>query len=157
MIAHASIPSDNPEKAARVLAEIMGGEATPFFPGGPEAFMAWSSDGATFIELIKRGRHISYGPEQAEYSPGDGAGRRLSEAHLAIGVDRPAAEIVEIAKRAEWPARPSDRGKGTFQLVEVWVDGAFLIEFLDPDQTKIYLERVTLANWKAWNAGTAVA
>ncbi len=68
---------------------------------------------------------------------------------MAIGVERPAAEIVEIAARAGWPARAADRGDGFFQLVEVWVDGVFLIEFLDPDQTKIYLERVTVTNWKA--------
>ena len=34
-IAHASIPADDPRRAAEVLAEIMGGEAMPFPP------MAW--------------------------------------------------------------------------------------------------------------------
>ncbi len=149
LIAHASLPSDDPGKAALVLAEIMNGEALPFFPGGADAWMAWSSDGATFVEVIKRGRQLNYGVAEAEYQPGDGEARRLSESHLAIGVERPAAEIVEIAARAGWPARAADRGDGFFQLVEVWVDGVFLIEFLDPDQTKIYLERVTVTNWKA--------
>lgn len=157
LIAHASLPSDNPEKAARALAEIMGGEAAPFFPGGPDAFMAWSGDGALNVEVIKRGNVLQYGAEQAEYGAGADAERRSTECHLAICVDRPAEEIVEIARRAGWPARPADRGDGYFEVVEVWVDGAFLIEFLDPAQAKTYLERVTLANWKAFVSNMATA
>jgi hypothetical protein len=149
LIAHASIPSDNPEKAARTLAEILNGEATPFPPGGPDAFMAWSSDGATFIEVIKRGKCLRYGADEAEYKPGDDPERRSTEVHLAVCVERPAAETIEIAERAGWPARTCDRGNGIFQLVEVWVDGTFMIEVLDPAQTRIYQERVSLANWKA--------
>ena len=37
VIAHASIPADNPRQAAAVLAEMLGGEALPFPPAGPEA------------------------------------------------------------------------------------------------------------------------
>lgn len=157
LIAHASIPSDNPEKAARVLAEIMNGEATPFHPGGPDSFMAWSGDGAIFLELIKWGKHLRYGADEAEYGQGECVGRRSTETHLAICVDRPEAEILEIAEQAGWPTRACDRGNGTFQLVEVWVDGAFLIEFLDPAQTRIYRERVSLANWKALTSSPAQA
>lgn len=40
MIAHASLPADNPRRVAEVLAEIMGGEALPFPPGGESAWMA---------------------------------------------------------------------------------------------------------------------
>jgi hypothetical protein len=156
LIAHASIPSDNPKATAQALAEIMNGEAVRFFPGGPDAWMAWSGDGALYVEVIKRGRTLSYGPEQAEFRPGDGAEGRLTESHLAICVDRAATEIVEIARRMGWPARPAERG-GYFSLVEVWVDGAFLIEFLDPAQTKVYAERVTLANWKALISSNAMA
>ncbi len=153
LIAHASIPSDDPAKAARVLAEIMGGEVTPFPPGGPESFLAWSSDGKTFLEVIKRGRTLRYGTDEAEYRPGDDPDHRATEVHLAICVERPEADILEIAERAGWPTRSCDRGNGTFQLVEVWVDGTFLIEFLDPAQAKGYQERVTLAGWKALIAG----
>lgn len=156
LIAHASIPSDNPEMTARTLAEIMDGEIAPFFPGGPDAFMAWSGDGAHFIEVIKCGRALRYGTEQAEYQQGDGTERRLTECYLAICVDRPASEIVEIARRAGWQARPADRG-GYFHLIEVWVDGAFLIEFMDPAQAKLYSEWVTLTKWKALISGMAMS
>lgn len=157
LIAHASIPSDHPEKAARVLAEIMNGEVTPFPPGGPESFLAWSSDGKTFLEVIPRGRLLCYGTDEAEYRAGDAKERRATEMHLAICVERSEADILEIAERAGWPTRSCDRGNGTFQLVEVWVDGSFLIEFLDPAQTRGYQERVSLARWKALISGEAMA
>jgi hypothetical protein len=148
LIAHASIPADHPETAARVLAEIMGGEVTPFPPGGPGSFLAWSRDGKTFLELIQRGRTLRYGTDEAEYAPSRDPQHRSTEVHLAVCVERSEADILEIAERAGWPTRSCDRGNGTFQLVEVWVDGAFLIEFLDPVQARGYQERVTLARWK---------
>ena len=146
-IAHASIPADDPRRAAEVLAEIMSGEAMPFPPGGADSWMAWSGDGAVEVEVSRRGLAVTYGPEQAEWQP-DGVARRLSEAHLALCVDRPAAEVIEIARKAGWPVRACDRGGGIFSLTEVWVEGAFMIEVLDPAQTAQYRERVTPQSWK---------
>jgi hypothetical protein len=156
LIAHASIPSDDPEHAARALAEIMDGEVTPFPPGGPGSFLAWSRDGKTFLEVIKRGRLLRYGSDEAEYRAGDDAERRATEIHLALCVERSEADILEIADRAGWPTRSCDRGNGTFQLVEVWVDGIFLIEFLDPVQARGYQERISLESWKALISGEAL-
>jgi hypothetical protein len=103
-IAHASLPADQPERAARVLADIMQGEAMPFPPGGPHTWMAWAGDGS---------------------------------------------------RQAGWPAEQHDRG-GFFSVVEVWVEGAFLIEFLDPQQAASYRRSMTPAHWKAV-FGTATA
>ncbi|HWA22615.1 MAG TPA: hypothetical protein VG735_09495 [Caulobacterales bacterium] len=147
MIAHASIPADDPKLTAAVLAEILGGEAIRFPPGGPDAFMAWSGDGKIELEVVRRGRRISYKEAEGVWEMNNPE-ERASEVHLAICVDRPESEIIAIAKRAGWPARHCDRGGGIFSLVEVWVDGAFMIEFLDPKQTQVYLERVTVANYK---------
>jgi hypothetical protein len=146
-IAHASIPADNPKRAAEALAEILSGQATPFPPAGEDAWMAWSGDGEIQIEISRRGLALTRGEQEAEWRA-DGVSRRLSEVHLAICVARPAAEIIAIAGRAGWPARHCDRGGGIFQLTEVWVEGAFLIEFLDPAQTGRYREAITLENWK---------
>ena len=145
-IAHASIPADDPKRAAEVLAEIMSGEALPFPPGGADAWMAWAGDGAVELEISRRGLAMTYGPEQAEWRA-DGVARRLSECHLALCVDRPAAEVIEIARRAGWPVRHCERGGGVFSLTEVWVEGAFVIEVLDPAQTSLYRQRVTPEGW----------
>ncbi|MET0181631.1 MAG: hypothetical protein ABW199_01970 [Caulobacterales bacterium] len=147
MIAHASMPADDPRAVALVLAEIMGGEATPFPPGGPSMWMAWSGDGAIELEIGPRGGEMAQGPEGAHWLEGKPA-RRGVESHFAIGVDKSAGEIMAIARRAGWATYDFDRG-GFFRVVEVWVENAFLIEFLDPTQTAAYKASMTPANWKA--------
>lgn len=147
-IAHASIPADDPKRAAEVLAEIMNGEAMPFPPAGKDGWVAWSGDGEIELEISRRGLAVTHGEAQAEWRP-DGIPRRLSEVHLAICVNRPAAEVLAIAQRAGWPARACDRG-GIFQLTEVWVEGAFLLEILDPAQTAHYRKVITPDNWKRY-------
>jgi hypothetical protein len=146
-IVHASIPADDPKRVAAVLAEILGGEALRFPPAGPDGWMAWSGDGEVEIEIAPRGAVIRYGEQQGDWTPGP-ASSRHSEVHLAIGVERPAAEVIAIAERAGWPTRACDRGGGVFQLTEVWVEGVFMIEILDPVQTARYRQVVTPENWK---------
>ncbi|MBI1359362.1 MAG: hypothetical protein GC155_03665 [Alphaproteobacteria bacterium] len=148
LIAHCSIPADNPQSAAQVLAEIMQGEAVRFPPAGPHAWMAWSGDGEVEFEVVPRGATLHYDPEEGAWREDESAGRR-SEVHVAVCVNRPETEIIAIAKRAGWPARHCERGGGYFSLAEVWVDGVFMIEFLDPAQTAVYKKRVTARNWKA--------
>lgn len=148
MIAHASLPADDTKKVATVLADIMQGEIVRFPPGGPNAWMAWSGDGETELEIVPRGAVITYEEDQANWRQ-NGPRNTSSEVHLAICVDRPESEIIAIAKAAGWPARHCERGGGHFSLVEVWVEGLFMIEFLDPAQTRVYRERVSLAQWKA--------
>jgi hypothetical protein len=147
-LAHASIPADDPKVTARVLAEILDGEALRFPPGGPEAWMAWSGDGAIELEVVPRGRVLHFDGDQGNWRDNSGEKRRLCEVHLAIAVEQSAEAVMAIAGRAGWPARHSARGGGLFDLVEVWVDGSFLIEFLDPRQAARYDEVVTLENWK---------
>ncbi len=148
-IAHMSIGADNPAQTARILADIMQGECVPFPPAGPEAWTAWSGDGEINFEVVLRGHTLHAGDEEGGWRPDPAAGR-LSEVHAAIAVDRSEAEIIEIAQKAGWTARHCERGGGLFSLVEVWIDNAFMLEFLDPAQTAVYKERITLANWKAF-------
>jgi hypothetical protein len=144
---HASIPADDPARVATVLAQLMEGEALPFPPAGPRAQMAWSGDGGVSLEIVPRGHLIHRGPEEGEWRE-IGLAQRLSEVHLAMGVDRPATEIVAIAEAAGWPARICSRGRGLFELVEVWVEGAFMIEMFDPAQAAHYAANVTAASLK---------
>lgn len=146
-IAHASMPADDPKRVAEILAEMLSGEALPFPPAGTNGWMAWSGDGNIEIEISQRGLVMTYGAEEAEWAP-DGITRRLSDTHLAICVERPAAEILAIAKAAGWPARHCERGGGIFQLTEVWVEGAFMLEVMDPAQAAHYRKVITAENWK---------
>jgi hypothetical protein len=152
-IIHASIPADDPKRVAEVLAEIMEGQVMPFPPGGGDSWMAWAKDGKLELEIVRRGDVMHHGDEEAEWRAADDV-QRLSEVHLAIGVDRPAAEIIEIAERAGWPARRCVRG-AIFELVEVWVEGAFVLELFDPEQADHYERVVTPESWKQFLAKAA--
>jgi hypothetical protein len=148
---HASIPADDPNKVASVLAEMLDGEALPFPPAGPAARTAYSGDGKISLEIVPRGHLIHRGQEQGGWRPVENP-QRLSEVHLAIGVDKPAAEIVAIAEKAGWPARICSRGNGFFELVEVWVEGVFMLEMLDPEQAAHFERVVTVENLKRYLA-----
>ena len=64
-----------------------------------------------------------------------------------MAVARPAAELLAIAESAGWPAQVRDRG-GFFQAIELWVEGAYLVELLDPCFAADYRREMTLANWQ---------
>lgn len=149
MIAHVSLPADDTAKVARVLAEMMEGTAVPFPPGGPGAWMAWSEDEIVEIEVIPRGACMQPAKGGGNWRAPDDGSRpsRLSESHLALCVDRPAADIVRLAEAAGWPASICDRG-GFFHVVEVWIEGAYLVEVLDPDFTAAYKASMSVANWR---------
>lgn len=150
-IMHASIPADDPKRTADVLARLVGGEAMPFPPGGSTSWMVWSADGATELEIVPRGHLMRRMDEQGDWQQAECA-QRHSECHLALSVPRPAEEVIAIAQDAGWPARLCSRGGGYFDLVEVWVDGCFMLELLDPAQSAHYERVVTPAHWKQFLA-----
>ena len=145
-IAHASIPADDTANVARVLSDILQGEALPFPPAGPQAWMAWAGDSSIDLEIVPRSHVITFGAEQGWTQTAQGT--RYSEVHLAICVNRPESEIIAIAQAAGWQAEHRERGNGAFGLCEVWVENTFMIEFLDPAQTERYSRAVTLENCK---------
>ncbi len=62
MLIHASIPADDPERVARVIAEVWRGEYFPFL--FPQTFLVMAGDerGST-IDVAPRGKEIV--PEEA--------------------------------------------------------------------------------------------
>ena len=145
MILHVSLPADDCEIVARTLAELVDGRALPFPPGGPTAWNVWSKDERVQIGVTPRGAVMVPGPAGVEWTQAEHLAR-AAESHLAVCVDRSAAELVAIAERAGWPARIFDRG-GFFHVVEVWIEGAYLIELLDPSFTEEYARSMNTANW----------
>lgn len=154
-ILHASIPADDPRGVARVLARLMNGAALPFPPGGPDAWIAWADDGQTEIEVVRRADRLRRGPTEAEWHPDPVACRR-SEVHLALAVPRTAKEILDIAAAAGWPARLCNRG-GLFELVELWIEDAFLIELFDPAMAGHFAAAISRESWQAMLAAGPLA
>ena len=149
MIAHVSLPADDCAKVALVLARMLGGGALRFPPGGPDAWNCWSPNNDFQIVVTPRGRVIVEGPTEQVWasrhtrSPDD----RASESHFAMAVERDAREVLAMARSAGWNARICNRG-GFFDVVEVWVENAYLVEVLDPTQMAAYRRSMTVENWE---------
>ncbi|HEY6454634.1 MAG TPA: hypothetical protein VIY90_05060 [Steroidobacteraceae bacterium] len=136
MIIHASIPADDPQRVARVIAELWRGTYAPF-PIVPGVFTARAGD--------ERGTQIEVGPRGREAIPGEKqlgmqvnpAPSPYSEVHLNIFSPLSEAEIFAIAKREGWKALPCDRG-GVFKLIEFWLENKFMLEVMNEHEWARY-------------------
>lgn len=141
MLHHLSIPARDPERVAHVLAELLGGDVTPFGPL-PGSWIAWARDEAgTAIDCLPLGTELRPGEGH------DGAGFAASEhpspfgaTHAALSVERSEADIRAVAEREGWRAVRCDRGP--FSVVEVWVENSLMLEFLTPEMAADYLAAV---------------
>jgi hypothetical protein len=144
MIIHASIPPDDPERVARVIAELWRGEAIRFVaPGG---FVAKAGD--------ERGSAIEVYARAVELIPGEtevGARRSpspspYSTVHLNIISPLSLDEVLAIGKREGWTARQCDRG-GEFKLIEFWLENKFQLELMNEHEWKRYRDPLKAASW----------
>jgi hypothetical protein len=142
MLFHASIPADDPERVARVIAELWRGEVLPF-PPFPGAFMAWSGDERrTVVDVYPRG--LEHAPAPGEFAVhANSTPSAHSESHLAVGVPLSVGEILAIARREGWLAQESNRGE-LFTVVEFWVENKFLLELLPPAEQRRYVENMAI-------------
>jgi hypothetical protein len=144
MIHHVSIPARNPERVARVLAELLGGYAGPFTGPMHGAWVVYEEDGfGTGIEVYD---------ERTLLMPGDGdeAGSvRLGDAphavafHALLSVKASRAEIEAIGAREGWRTRHFWRGPPgvrLFELYELWVENRVLLEVATEDMLPAYLK-----------------
>lgn len=165
MINHISFGARNPEKVANILAELWGGVAMPF-PPSPGGYVAFADDGrGTLVEVIPIDVHAMPGeglPDETnftretitdEHEATFVAGNETSlfgSVHLNINSPLDEESIKAIAKREGWRCLTANRGRGLFQLIEVWVENRFMIEVNTPEMTQVYEETVNPENWAAF-------
>jgi hypothetical protein len=147
MIHHISIAARDPQRVARVIAELWQTEALPF-PPVPGAFIVIADD--------EHGTAIEVSPLGTELVPGDGdteAQPTLNDSvspftatHAAISVPLSAARVKEIAAREGWRTGTFERG-GVFQVIEFWIEDRLLLELLSPDMVQRYLDFLTTRNF----------
>ena len=137
MIHHLSIAAREPQRAAGVLAELMGGKAVPF-PPNPGSFFA--------LQLDDHGSGVEVYPAGTELEPnGDVGGsfvkhpreRGFGSTHFALSVKTDAKKVEEIAERAGWKCFTCNRGP--FHVIEVWVENETMVEVLPPEFAAEYL------------------
>jgi hypothetical protein len=134
VIIHASIPADDPERVARVIAELWRGESFPFFAG---TFIAMAGDDrGSQIEVAKRGKEIVPAETEMAFQVNNSPSAH-TEVHLNVQTPLSVDEALAIAKREGWTARVCDRG-GSFKVVEFWLENKFMLELMTEAETKRY-------------------
>jgi hypothetical protein len=153
MLNHISIAVNDPKKVADILAELWGGMVIPF-PPAPDSFIVLANDGrGSAVEVTPAGTVLVPGeglpPEddlgaataeyeakfvKSEYVP------QYVATHLNISTELSIDEIRAIGKREGWRTFVANRDGGLFQLVELWIEGNFMLEVMTPAQTARYRE-----------------
>ena len=153
MLNHISIAVNDPKRVADILAELWNGMVIPF-PPAPGSYIVLANDG--------KGSGVEVTPAGTVLVPGEGlppeddldAATAAFEAkfvksefvpqyvatHLNISTELGIDEIRAIGKREGWRTFVANRDGGLFQLVEMWVEGNFMLEIMTPEQTARYRE-----------------
>ena len=145
MIFHASIPADDPQRVARVIAELWRGEFFPFVY--PHSFIVLAGDDrGTEIEVLPRGLEHTRGQKEVWLEQNKSPSLH-SEAHINMATSLTLPEIQIIARREGWTARVCDRI--TFNVIEFWLEDRFMLELMTPEELTRYQGFMTTANWRA--------
>lgn len=147
MIHHISIGAKDPQRVARVIAELWQTVALPF-PPVEGAYIVIVDDG--------HGTAIEVSPLATELVPGDGDAEvqattnehasPFTATHAALSVPVGAERIREIAAREGWRTGLYVRG-GIFQVIEFWIEDRLMLELLSPDMVRLYLDSLTTQNY----------
>jgi hypothetical protein len=140
MIFHASIPADEPERVARVMAELWRGEYFPFLL--PDFFIVLAAD--------ERGTEVEIAPRRLELIPAasqaslrsNPSPSPYSATHLNIATRVSPDETLAIAAREGWTARVCDRG-GAFKVIEFWLENRFMLELMTEPELERYRIAIT--------------
>ncbi len=145
MLFHVSTDAADPRRVATVLAELIGGLATPFPPVAEGSWVAHAGDDRnTLIEVYPRGTELVPSEEGAIGLAAPGRSR--SAIHFALATPLSETEIHAIAAREGWLSATHSR-KGLFSVVEVWLEGDRLVELLTADMQADYLASMRLDRW----------
>lgn len=139
MIHHMSFGVSDPERVARVLAELTAATAmrapSPPFPHGAWFVLAGDDRGSS-LEIL---------PATAVFDPDAPLGLRHRPAafshassHVLISAMRSSEEIKAIAGREGW--RWQEVETGLFRIVKLWIDSTVLVELLPRGEEQRYVE-----------------
>ncbi len=139
MIHHISISVTNPLHVAQVLAEVLNGQAFPFFPH-PDSYMVFPFD--------SNGTGIEIYPLTTKLIPGEGdnqctfvetaSSSGFTATHAAISVSSSQEKIELIGKREGWRVLRCNRDS-FFDVIEFWLENKVMIELLTPEMAAQYL------------------
>ena len=144
MIYHASIPADDCERVARVIAQLWRGTYHPFIAPGTFVVLANDAHG-TELEIAPRGTELipAEGEVGIQRSPGASP---FNEVHINMATVLSYDDVLAIAAREGWTARVCDRG-GFFKLVEFWLENKFMLELMSDAESARYRSIMNSEFW----------
>ena len=156
MLFHISIAAERPKPAARLVAELWGGRAYPFPPVAEGSWIAMAGDErGSAIEVYPLGTELHQGDGESAVRPVAGRPSRNGPVHVAIATELGVDAVKAIAERFGAPARVCARGP--FHVIEVWVEGCFMIEVLTPEMQAEYLANLHFEGYERFLASTDLA
>ena len=156
MLFHISMAAERPKQAARLVAELWRGRAYPFPPVAEGSWIAMADDGrGSAIEIYPLGTELHEGGGESPVRPLAGRRARNGPVHVAIATPLGVEEVKAIAERYGAPAKVCARGP--FHVIELWVEGCFMIEVLTPEMQAEYLGNFHAAGYERFLAAAGLA
>jgi hypothetical protein len=156
MLFHISMAAERPKQTARLIAELWGGRAYPFPPVAEGSWIAMAGDDrGSAIEVYPLGTELHLGDGESAVRPVAGQAPRNGPVHVAIATELGIEAVKAIAERFGAPAKVCSRGP--FHVIELWVEGCFLIEVLTPEMQAEYLASFEFAGYERFLAATGLA
>ena len=125
---HLSLDADQPERVAKSLAWICGGEAYPAVESGLWIVVADDARGPA-IEVRPRGEALQVPPAADGFAP------------FSMATHMGEVELCAVGAAAGWPA--ARRSRGRFHVVEMWIENRIMIEVLTPQMQADYVAAST--------------
>jgi hypothetical protein len=137
MLFHISMAAERPQRVARLIAELWGGRAYPFPAVADGSWIAMAGDErGSAIEVYPIGTELHEGAGGAGARSRAGRPSRNGPVHAAIATELGMGDVKGIARRFGAPAKVCSRGP--FRVIEIWVEGCFMIEVLTPEMQAEY-------------------
>jgi hypothetical protein len=152
MIAHLSIPAQDPRRVGAVIAKLIDGVLLPF-PVVEGAVIAVARDGSglgievwpdTVTQYPGVGTPVpgesTHGPStnpwdfQLDYNSQP---PRTNAVHVAVTTRFSEEEVLELGRAEGWRCIASDRG-GIFKVIELWLEDRFMLEVVTEEELPRY-------------------
>ena len=143
MIHHLSIPAQDPLHVAKTLVELFNGRLSRFGPY-KNSYIAWAGDEhGTAIEVFPAGTELfpDAGQGQANFKHNP-ASSGVVTTHAAVSVNCNTDEIIALAAREGW--RALELSRGSFNVIEFWIENRVMLELMTAEMTKAYLSATRL-------------
>ena len=138
MIHHISMPAVDTVLVSEVLSNIFEGRITDFSPT-ENAYMVWFGDEfGSAVEVYPADVELQPGSDESPCVFHKTRNSEFSTVHAAISVKKPKNEIIALGEKLGWRAKEFSRG--SFRVIEFWVENRIMLELLTPDMAADYLQ-----------------